>query len=127
MASIDYLRLDFSAQEGDTLATNRVVLDKGGPTYRMRLRWLPQAVTWSFDLATTAGVKIVSGASVRDRTDCLLGITTPGRPKGAIMAYDPKRRGDPGLNAWTLDGVLFVYLPGGFEPELFSLYVTGVA
>lgn len=126
MANLAAQRLDFTTSTGDTLATNRVTLDKGGPTYRMRLRRLAQAGDWVLDLSTTAGASIVYGAWVRDRTDCLLGITSPGRPKGAIIAYDPKGRGDPGPDAWTLDGVLFLYLPGGFDPEQFSLYQTAV-
>lgn len=120
------LRLDFARAAGDTLATNRIVLDKGGPTYRMRLRRLPQATSWMFDLATTGGSKILTGGLVRDRTDVLLGVTHPQRPKGAVIAYDPKGRGDPGPDAWTLDDVLFLYLPDGFDPVAFSLYTTSV-
>lgn len=117
-------RFEFATQAGDTLATNRVVLDKGGLSYRVMLRWLPQAETWIFDLATSAGVRIVSGAWVRDRTDLLLGVSTTGRPVGAIMSYDPKRRGDPGPDAWTLDGVLLLYVPAGLVPDEFSLYTV---
>lgn len=127
MAALSYLRLEFVRSAGDTLATNRVMLDKGGPTYRMRLRWLPQAVTWILDMSTTAGAPIIAGGWVRDRTDVLLGVVSPGRPRGAIIAYDPKGRGDPGLDAWTLDGVGLWYLPGGFDPEMFLFYQTAVA
>lgn len=74
MAALSYLRLEFVRSAGDTLATNRVMLDKGGPTYRMRLRWLPQAVTWILDMSTTAGAPIIAGGWVRDRTDVLLGV-----------------------------------------------------
>lgn len=127
MPALSYLRFEFVRSAGDTLATNRVVLDKGGPTYRIKLRWLPQAATWILDMSTTAGAVIVSGAWVRDRVDVLLGIASPGRPRGAIIAYDAKGRGDPGPDAWTLDDVGLWYLPGGFDPEMFSLYQTAIA
>lgn len=126
MTQLSVQVLDFAAQEGDTIATNRVVLDRGGPSYRIRLRWLPQPASWILDIATTAGIVIVSGAWVRDRTDCLLGVSTVGRPRGAILAYDAKGRGDPGRYAWTKDGVSLLYVPSGFDPTMFSLYPSPV-
>ena len=69
----------------------------------------------------------VNGAWVRDRVDCLLGVSSDGRPSGGIMAYDPKRRGDPGVNAWSTDGVALYYVPGGLNPADFAAYATAVA
>ena len=46
---------------------------------------------------------------------------------GGIMAYDPKRRGDPGPNAWSTDGVAMYYVPGGLNPADFAAYATAVA
>ncbi len=43
------------------------------------------------------------------------------------MAYDPKRRGDPGPNAWSTDGVAMYYVPGGLNPADFAAYATAVA
>ena len=132
MAAIPVKRLEFARQPGDFLVSGRVQLDQGGPTYRMTLDLRPlQGATeplgrWVFTMRTTAGQGIVSGAWVRDRTDVLLGISSPGRPIGSIIAYDPKRRGDPGPRAFADDGdgVLFLYLPQGFNPQDFTLYTT---
>lgn len=138
MATIPYKRLEFARQPGDFLVSGRLSLDQGGPTYRMTL-WHrpqqgPQSPTtgeppgrWLFSMATTAGARIVTGAWVRDRTDVLLGVSSVGRPRGAVVAYDPKRRGDPaGPGAFSDDGdgVLFLYLPQGFDPTDFALYTT---
>jgi len=123
-------RLEFVSQGGDFLQTNRVRLDDaaGSLTYRLTLRWSPQAASWYLTVATTTGVIIVSGARVADRTDCLLGVSTAGRPLGAIMAYDPKRHEDPGANAFAVngDGVSLYYVPAGLDPADFSLYQTTV-
>lgn len=119
--------LQFSKVPGDTKITNRVQLDNPGPSYALTLRWLPQAELWILDLYSTAGVTIVSSAWVLDRTDALLGVSTPGRPKGAIMSYDPLGRGNPGLEAWTTGGHSLYYIPSGLIPSDFSRYRTAVA
>lgn len=132
MADIPFKRMDFVRRNGDYLVSGRVQLDQGGPTYRMTLALQPQQGTadrlgrWTFTMRTTSNLPIVSGAWVRDRTSVLLGISSPGRPLGDIIAYDPKKRGDPGPNAWAPggDGVLFLYLPLGFQPDDFTLYTT---
>ena len=54
--------------------------------------------------------------------EALLGVSTLGRPAGALIAYDPKARGDLTINAWTTDGVVFLYLPDGFNPSEFAAY-----
>jgi len=124
-------RLEFVRQAGDRLPTNRVALGGRTQTYRIIVWWRPlpdrypqDDVTgaWFLDMSTTRGVPIVNGAPVRDRTDCLLGISTEGRPAGAIIAYDPKQRDTLTASAWTTDGVLLLYLPDGFNPADFSLY-----
>jgi hypothetical protein len=135
VALIAYKRLEFARQPGDYLVSGRVQLDQGGPTYRMTLRLMPQqgprgsGGRWSFTMRTTSNLSVVTGAWVRDRTSVLLGIASPGRPRGDIISYDPKGRGDPGPDAFRDDGqgVLFIYLPGGFRPEDFSLYTTAFA
>lgn len=132
MAPIPYKRLEFARQPGDYLVSGRVQLDQGGPTYRMTLALQPQQGAteplgrWTFTMRTTSGQGIVSGAWVRDRTDVLLGISSPMRPIGSIISYDPKGRGDPGPRAWSAngDGALFLYLPQGFNPQDFTLYTT---
>lgn len=110
----------------DVLATNAVTLDPSGPKYAIDMRWRPVAESWFLTLRLTSGAVIVSGAPVRDRTDCLLGVSTPGRPAGAIISYDPKGRGDPTLQSYAKDGVLLVYLPNGFNPADFTLYRSDV-
>ena len=125
MTVIAVKRLDFARGDGDYLVTNRVRLDGTGVSYRMSLLWFEQSESWVFDMSTSTGQVIVSGAWPRDRVDCLLGISSPGRPPGGIMAYDPKQRGNPGRNAWGKDGVLFLYVPGGLNPDDFTLYQPG--
>ena len=125
-------RLEFARQPGDYLVSGRVQLDTGGPTYRMTLRLQPQQGTaarlgrWTFDMRTTANQGVVAGAWVRDRVSVLLGVSSRYRPAGDIIAYDPKGRGDPGPDAFRDDGdgVLFLYLPLGYNPEDFALYTT---
>lgn len=130
MIVIAVKRLEFASNGGDFLQTNRVRLDDaiGSPTYRLTLRWSPIALSWYLTVATTTGIIIVSGARVSDRTDCLLGVSTAGRPRGAIMAYDPKRHDDPGAKAFAVngDGVGLYYVPAGLNPVDFSLYRTAV-
>lgn len=130
MTTIAIKRLEFVTQGGDFLQTNHVRLDDaaGSLTYRITLRWAPQCASWYLTLATTTGVIIVSGARVSDRTDCLLGVSTAGRPLGAIMAYNPKTREDPGANAFAVngDGVLLYYVPAGLDPADFTAYQTAV-
>lgn len=126
MATIAIRTLEFARVDWDRADTGRVVLDPGGPSYRMSLRWLPVAETWTLSVWLTSGTPIVLGAFVRDRTDCLLGVSTVGRPSGGIMAYDPKRRGDPGLGAFFSDGVLLLYVPGGLVPADFAAYGASV-
>ena len=133
MATIPYKRLEFARQPGDYLVSGRVQLDTGGPTYRMTLAHHPLQGTveplgrWTFDMATTTNLKVVSGAWVRDRTSVLLGVSSAGRPRGDIVAYDPKKRGDP----WSAsafsdegDGIEFRYYQFGFNPNDFALYTT---
>ena len=122
-----FRRLEFSRGEGEALATGRVRLDANGPEYNIFLLWMPQQASWVLDMSTTDGRVIVNGAWVRDRVDCLLGVSSDGRPGGGIMAYDPKRRGDPGPNAWSTDGVALYYVPGGLNPADFAAYATAVA
>ena len=127
MTDITIKRLEFARGEGEALATGRVRLDANGPEYNIFLLWMPQQTSWVLDMSTTDGRTIVSGAWVRDRVDCLLGVSSDGRPSGGIMAYDPKRRGDPGPNAWSTDGVAMYYVPGGLNPADFAAYTTAVA
>lgn len=122
-----YQQLNFvQPVDSDTLITNAVVLDQNGPTYKIKMWWLPTALQWILDLEDSSGKGIVRGCWVRDRTDCLLGVSTPGRPKGAITAYDNKHRGDPGRNAFFNEGVLLLYVPAGLDPYMFSKYDTPV-
>lgn len=127
MTDIAIKRLEFARGPGDVLATGRVRLDAAGPEYRMFLQWRPVQASWVLNLSTTDGRTIVSGAWVRDRVDCLLGVSSDGRPNGAIMAYDPKRRGDPGPDAFDTDGVALYYVPDGLNPADFAAYTTAVA
>ena len=133
MAVVPIRRLEFvrvppdaSGRPPDVLTTNRVVLDVDGPTFSIALNWRPIAASWFLTLRLTSGRVVVSGAPVRDRTDCLLGISTPGRPRGAIISYDPRRRGDPTLDSYAKDDVRLYYLPGGFNPADFTLYRSEV-
>jgi hypothetical protein len=126
MSNIDFQRLNFIRAPGDTLITNQITLDRNGPPYQITMRYQMVAETWLLDLATTSGVVIVSGAWVRDRTDCLLGVSTPGRPNGAIMSYDPKGRGDPTLDSYFANGVLLLYVPLGLNPADFDAYTSNV-
>lgn len=118
--------LTFSQAEGDYLSTGRVTLDTLGPTYRIVLRWSPVQATWNLDLATTSGTSIVSGTWVRDRVDCLLGVSTVGRPKGAIVAINPKTRADPDLDSFVLGVSTLYYVPAGLRPKDFTLYTPFV-
>ncbi len=112
----------------DVLSTNRVVLDPDGGTWSVVMRWGPTAGSWYLTLSTTGGLVVVSGAAVRDRTDVLLGVVpaVAQRPRGAIISYDPKKRGDPTLRSYALDDVRMYYLPNGFNPHDFALYTTEV-
>lgn len=120
-------RLEFVRAAWDTLASGSVVLDPDGSQYLLRMRWLPVAESWFLTLLLSSGEVVVSGAAVRDRTDCLLGVSTTGRPRGALISYDPKGRGDPTLTSFSAGGVGLYYLSGGFVPADFSLYRTEVA
>lgn len=124
MATLAVHRLEFVRQAWDRLATGRVVLDPDGPTFRMVMWWRPIAGSWFLDLSLTTGVVIVTGAPVRDRTDCILGVSTPGRPQGAILSYDPKGRGDPTFDSYSAGGVGLYYVPAGIDPRDFALYTT---
>ena len=125
--AITVKRLEFASGTGDSLATGRVRLDAAGPEYHISILWMPTQASWILDMATTDGRTIVSGAWVRDRVDCLLGVASDGRPEGGIMAYDPKGRGDPGADAFSAEGVALYYVPGGLDPEDFSAYSSAVA
>lgn len=107
--------LQFAKIPGDYKATNRVQLDNPGPSFGLVLRWEPQAGFWFLDISSGALV-IAEGCWVRDRTDCLLGVSTAGRPAGAIMSYDPLSRGEPGLDAYTTGGCSLYYMPSGLNP-----------
>lgn len=120
-------RLEFARAAWDTLASGAVVLDPNGSRYLIRMRWLPVAESWALTLLLTSGAVVVHNAAVRDRTDCLLGVSTPGRPRGAIASYDPKGRGDPTLESFSRGGVMLLYLPDGLDPAVNSLYNTDVA
>lgn len=110
----------------DRLDTGRVVLDPNAGTFAISLFWRRTCETWYLDLRTTAGAPIVLGAAVRDRVDCLLGVSTPGRPRGAIMSYDPKGRGNPTLSSFS-DGVVGLwYVPAELDPYDFAIYQSEV-
>lgn len=122
------LRLEFVRADWDTLASGAVVLDRSvGASYLIRMSWRPVAWTWTLTLLRTTGAVVVDGAAVRDRTDCLLGVSTPGRPPGALISYDPRGRGDPTLESFSRGGVGLYYLPDGFDPNAFTLYRSEVA
>ena len=127
MSVIAVRRLEFARAAWDTLATSGVILDVDGPTYAITMHWRPVASSWVLSMRQAAGAWIVRGVAVRDRTDCLLGISTPGRPRGAIISYDPKGRGDPGLLSFSSEDVRLYYLPDGFNPEDFARYTSQVA
>ena len=127
MTDITVKRLEFARGPGDVLAAGRIRLDADGPEYRITILWMPTQGSWVLDMSTTDGRVIVSGAWLRDRVDCLLGVSSNGRPAGGIMAYDPKQRGDPGAEAFSADGVALYYVPGGLNPDDFSTYTTAVA
>ena len=110
----------------DVLDTGKVTLDPNAGTFAVRIMWRPTCETWYLDLRSTSGTPIVLGAAVRDRVDCLLGVSTPGRPRGAIMSYDPKGRGNPTALSFA-DGVVGLwYVPAGLDPYDFALYQTEV-
>jgi hypothetical protein len=120
-------RLEFVRAAWDTLASGAVVLDPDGAQFLIRMHWYPVAESWYLTLLFTSGAVVVAGAAVRDRTDCLQGVSTPGRPRGALISYDPKGRGDPTLKSFSQGSVGLYYLPGRFVPEAFSAYRTEVA
>lgn len=121
--SINVKRLEFTrGPVRDRLDTGRVVLDVDATPYRIVMLWRPVLASWRLSLWLTSGTAIATDLAVRDRTDCLLGVSTPGRPRGAIISYDPKRRGDPTLNSYALDDVRLYYLPDGFDPADFAAY-----
>lgn len=126
MATINARRLEFVRAPGDVKSTGRVVLDPSGPPYAITMHWRPVAGLWFLSLRLATGAWIVRNVALRDRTDCLMGVSAPGRPAGALISYDPKRRGDPGLHSYTRDDVRLYYLPDGFVPEDFSAYMTDV-
>lgn len=120
------LRFEFVRQPGDFRESGNVRLDAGTISHRITMRWMPQFGAWVLSLATTAGVRVVSGVAVRDRVDCLLGVSTQGRPRGAIMSYSPKGAGDPTLDSFTTGGASLWYVPQGLDPNLFTLYQSAV-
>jgi hypothetical protein len=129
VSTISIKRLEFVRAPGDTLVTNAVVLDVDGPKYAIDMRWRPVAASWFLTLRLTSGTVIVSGAPVRDRTDCLLGVTPPPgftRPRGGIMSYDPKARGEPTLTSYFADDVRLYYVPAGLNPADFAVYQSEV-
>lgn len=108
----------------DRLDSGRLVLDPSTAPFRILMLWRPTIETWVLDLYRTSGQPIVVGAAVRDRTDVLLGVSTPGRPVGALLSYDPRGRGDPTLASYARDGVRFCYVPAGLDPMDFAAFLT---
>lgn len=127
MSTIAIRRLEFTRSPGDTLFSGRVVLDPSGPPYTIEMFWRPQVPSWVLSLRLATGAWICRGIAVRDRTDCLLGVSTVGRPAGAIISYDPKGRGDPTLESYSRDDVRLYYLPDGCVPDDFAKYMSQVA
>lgn len=126
MAVIAINRLEFVRAPGDVKSTGRVVLDPSGPPYAVTMLWRPVAASWFLSLRLSTGEWIVRDVAVRDRTDCLMGVSTQGRPAGAIISYDPKARGEPGLASYSQDDVRLYYLPNGFDPTDFAVYTSDV-
>lgn len=126
MATINVRRLEFARAPGDVKSTGRVVLDPSGPPYAITMLWRPIAASWFLSLRLATGEWITRGVAVRDRTDCLMGVSTQGRPAGAIISYDPKGRGDPTLESFSRDDVRLYYLPDGFNPADFAVYTSDV-
>lgn len=110
---------------GDHLISNRIVLDDDGGQFGLDLAYQMDADLWMVTLIRATGEVIVSGAALRDRTDVLLGMSAPGRPRGALFPYDPRRQ-DPGLDAFTVGTTRLYYAPGGIPLGFFSLYSTAV-
>lgn len=110
---------------GDHVVSGRVVLDSDGPPYAVDCYWVPQSGLWWLSLATASGAPIVTGVALRDRTDCLLGVSTPGRPRGALFPYDPATRGvDPTLDSFYLGTARLYYAPDGLQLGGFAKYQT---
>lgn len=127
MAVVNVRRLEFVRALGYNLSTGRVVLDPNTRPYAIFMDWRPVAESWFLSLRLSTGEWIARGLPVRDRTDCLLGVSTPGRPAGAIVSYDPKGRGDPTLRSYSRDDVRLYYLPDGFVPDEFAAYTSDVS
>ena len=117
--------LTFASASGDRIETGRLRFIPGGDTYVATLDFSPLADdeqgVWSLSLATVTGDVIVSGAVVRDRTDCLLGVVHPNRPPGAIVAYNPVVRSDPRRYGFQSEGWRLLYVPDGIDPADFAL------
>jgi hypothetical protein len=126
VSDIAVRRLEFARQPGDVLTSGRVVLDPGGQPYALSMIWRPVAESWFLSIRLATGGWIGRWLPVRDRTDCLLGVSTQGRPKGAIIAYDPKGRGALDLESFSQNDVRLYYLPGGFNPYDFAVYQSDV-
>ena len=117
--------IEFANNDGDRLRTSRVRLDRTGPTYTMILDFLPVADeeqgAWALTMRTTNGEPIVSGAFLRNRVDVLDGITSEGRPPGAIAPYNPATSEDPRRYGFESGGFQLLYLPDGFDPSVFVI------
>lgn len=122
---VDYERIELAATEGDRLFAPRVVLDANLPPFGVTLWWRPQASIWILDLTRSNGSAIVSGTILRDRVDALLGVSTLGRPAGAIVPY-AARPGPLTLEGFTRGSYSLYYLPGGFDPALYAAYPVAV-
>lgn len=112
---------------GDHIVSGRVVLDDGmggTPQFQVDVAWIPQTNLWLLSLKTAGGAPIGLGLPLRDRTDCLLGVSTPGRPAGALFPYDPGRRGDPTLDSFYLGTARLYYAPLGLPLGGFAVYLT---
>jgi hypothetical protein len=110
---------------GDHLISNRIVLDDNGGVFAIDLAFQMVPNFWSCTITRATGETIVSGVALRDRTDVLMGVSTPGRPRGALFPYDP-RRVDPGLDAFLLGTAKLYYAPGGLPLGFFALFETAV-
>lgn len=114
----------FASAPGDRLRSRRVLID--GIAYVVTLEYRPlieesDGGAWLLSLATTGGSQVVQGVLLRGRVDCLYGVGAPIRPAGAIIPYNATDHGDPRAGAFTDDGWLLCYFPGGYVPEDFAI------
>jgi hypothetical protein len=125
VALIHYQRIELAQTEGDRLFAPRITLDENRPPFGLAMWWRPQAELWLLDVTRADGSPVVLGAVLRDRTDALLGVSTPGRPLGAVVPY-AQRPGPLTLDGFTRGSSSLLYLPDGFDPVLFAAYPVAV-